>query len=92
MRRVLIRRAITALRRPRFVSLTDRPTNTDLDLDISVRQTLSRLDPVDHTILALAHFEQLSYAEIAVELGIPPGTVASRLHHARAAFKEAWQA
>ena len=34
-------------------------------------------------ILVLRHFEELSYKEIAARLGIPEGTVMSRLFHAR---------
>ena len=37
----------------------------------------------------LKEIEGMSYAEIAEAMTIPPGTVASRLHHARAALKRA---
>ncbi len=37
----------------------------------------------DREILNLRHFEELSYREIAHALGIPEGTVMSRLFHAR---------
>ena len=39
-------------------------------------------------ILYLAHFEQLSYKEIAACLSIPNGTVMSRLWAARKALKK----
>jgi RNA polymerase sigma-70 factor (ECF subfamily) len=38
----------------------------------------------DREILALRHFQELSYREIAAALEIPVGTVMSRLFHARA--------
>ena len=42
-------------------------------------------------ILLLAYFQRLSYAQISEELGIPLGTVKSRLHSAVAAFAKRWQ-
>lgn len=38
-------------------------------------------------IIVLKHFEDLTYREIAETLGIPEGTVMSRLYHARLALK-----
>lgn len=42
-------------------------------------------------ILLLAYFQRLSYTQIADQLGIPVGTVKSRLHAAVAAFAKRWQ-
>jgi RNA polymerase sigma-70 factor, ECF subfamily len=42
-------------------------------------------------ILLLAYFQRLTYAQIADDLGIPLGTVKSRLHSAVAGFARAWQ-
>ncbi len=42
-------------------------------------------------ILLLAYFQRLSYAQIADELGIPLGTVKSRLHSAVATFAKRWR-
>jgi RNA polymerase sigma-70 factor, ECF subfamily len=39
-------------------------------------------------ILMLREIEGCSYAEIAARLDVPPGTVMSRLHHARRDLKE----
>jgi len=41
-------------------------------------------------ILLLAYFQRLSYANIAEDLGIPLGTVKSRLHAAVASFAQGW--
>jgi RNA polymerase sigma-70 factor (ECF subfamily) len=47
------------------------------------QRALARLAPRDREILALRHYEDLSYKEIATALEIPEGTVMSRLFHAR---------
>ena len=43
-------------------------------------------------ILLLSYFHQFPYKQIAVMLGIPLGTVKSRLHAAVASFAERWEA
>jgi len=91
LRRILVRRAITSLSKPRQAPAGEPTAVGDAVLAISVRQTLDRLSALDRTLLALVHFEELSYAEIAELLNVPVGTVGSRLHAARAAFKEAWR-
>ncbi|MHB8635382.1 MAG: RNA polymerase sigma factor [Fimbriimonadaceae bacterium] len=91
IQKVLVRRALTALPQRRIESAVEASYEYDPNLALAVRQTLERLSAMDRTILALTHFEELSYAEIADVLNIPVGTVGSRLHAARAAFKEAWQ-
>ncbi len=55
-----------------------------------VRQTLAKLHPQARQILILCDMEKLSYGEVAAILSIPEGTVKSRLHRARWAFKEEW--
>lgn len=53
------------------------------DLRTKLASALDQL-PDDHReILILRHFQELSYKEIAECLGIPQGTVMSRLHAAR---------
>jgi RNA polymerase sigma-70 factor (ECF subfamily) len=42
----------------------------------------------DREILALRHFKDLSYKEIAAALSVPEGTVMSRLFHARRRLRE----
>lgn len=53
-----------------------------------VRDTLERLGDADQQILYLYYFKELPQAEIASRLGIPVGTVKSRLHHAKNRFRE----
>ncbi len=59
--------------------------------DAQVQQALQRLQPALREVLLLAYFQRLSYQQIADDLGIPLGTVKSRMHSAVAAFARAWQ-
>jgi len=53
-----------------------------------VWQAVSELAPAKREILVLRDYHDLAYAEIAKVLGIPIGTVMSRLHAARKALRE----
>ena len=52
-------------------------------------RAFARLSVDDRAILVLHHHEELGVAEIAERLGIPIGTVKSRLHRARGALQRA---
>jgi RNA polymerase sigma-70 factor (ECF subfamily) len=52
-----------------------------------VWEAIRRLGPRDREILILREFQGLTYAEIAVVLAIPRGTVMSRLHQARSRLR-----
>ena len=59
------------------------------------RKVQSALDALPlplREILLLAYFQRLTYSQVAEELGIPLGTVKSRLHAAVAAFAREWKA
>jgi RNA polymerase sigma-70 factor (ECF subfamily) len=62
-----------------------------VDNDAIVRG-FDRMRPQDRTILVLHHVEERPVAEIARSLGIPVGTVKSRLHAARSALEKAMEA
>jgi RNA polymerase sigma-70 factor (ECF subfamily) len=49
-----------------------------------VRQALQRLDEIYRSVLVLRHYENLKFREIAEVLGIPEGTVKSRMSEALA--------
>ena len=51
---------------------------------------LRSLKPRDRDVLLLSALGELSYAEVAEALGIPPGTVGSRLTRARRAVRSAF--
>lgn len=58
--------------------------------DDLVTDTLLRLSPQDQQVLRLCYWHDLPLNEIARRLGIPVGTVKSRLHHARERFRSAY--
>ncbi|MBQ7848333.1 MAG: RNA polymerase sigma factor [Clostridia bacterium] len=58
--------------------------------DDQVLETLHRLSPQDQLVLRLCYWLDLPLNEIARRLGIPVGTVKSRLHHARERFRCAY--
>lgn len=102
LRRVVTNLSINALqrtRRPRAIPeySTDRALRSDRRPDEpmdtqerlrDLRAAMDRLDPPKRTILMLRASEQMSYEEIATHLGVPVGTVMSRLNRARAALME----
>lgn len=66
-------------------SLALSPTD---DRVTAARETIAGLSPLQREILDLRFSQDLSYAEIAQVLGIPVGTVRSRLHHAVAEVRQ----
>jgi len=57
-----------------------------------VKRVVARMPVKLREILILAYFHKFSYAEIAGILGVPVGTVKSRLHTAVGRFAEDWNA
>jgi RNA polymerase sigma factor (sigma-70 family) len=68
-------------------SLPDRPAASPEGL-VDIDDVLARLPVAQRVVLVLRAREGLTEQEIAATLGIPAGTVKSRLHRARAAFRE----
>jgi RNA polymerase sigma-70 factor (ECF subfamily) len=95
-RRHVVRAALKAAgRRGRVVELDLAAAAPDGELDRAVdtrtlARAFDRLDARDRLLLTLHHFWDLPIAETAAHLGIPEGTVKSRVHYAmdrlRAAF------
>src|SRR5262249_38278573 len=65
------------------VEIAVRPTQLERVALAEVAAELERLPPGQREVLMLATVEELRYEEIARELGIPVGTVMSRLSRAR---------
>jgi RNA polymerase sigma-70 factor (ECF subfamily) len=70
-------------------TLTDRDASFEGLVDID--DAMARLPLAQRVVLVLRTREGLSEHEIAVTMGIPAGTVKSRLHRARAAFRKEWE-
>lgn len=73
----------------------ESPLRTDLPLEqrelaARVGAALDRLDPHHREVLVLCTFEDRSVDEAAALLGVPAGTVKSRLFHARRRFEVAY--
>jgi len=83
----------TARRAPRIPTAVSDPwPKLDEQLDAEARRpelkrALESLTDDEREVLLLVAWEQLSQAEIAFVLGVPPGTVRSRLHRARTAMR-----
>lgn len=76
-------RAVRERRRRDALALQPGAPPADPDRQLALRQALSRLDPELRTLLTLHHVEGLTGPELADLLGLPLGTVKSRLHAAR---------
>ncbi len=95
--RIVVNEALRqAKRQSLFRSLPDllmtrEPTPEELIQTSEDRERLQRaiqhLTPAHRAVIVLRYYEDLSEAEMAEVLGVPPGTVKSRLHHARAALE-----
>ncbi|RMG22775.1 MAG: sigma-70 family RNA polymerase sigma factor [Armatimonadetes bacterium] len=55
-----------------------------------VEKVLNQLPPDLRLTLVLREMEQMSYEEVAETMGVPVGTVRSRLHTARERFRALW--
>ena len=80
-------------RRHRARSLQWEPVDGRPDRTLRLEQrdllrcSMQRLEPEQRSIFLLREVEELSYREIAVTLGIPEGTVGSRLNRVRRALR-----
>jgi RNA polymerase sigma-70 factor (ECF subfamily) len=65
--------------------------HVDTERVLMVRECLASLPERLRVVLALRGEEELDYSEIAEILGLPVGTVRSRLHEARQLFARRWK-
>jgi len=76
---------------PRDVAGDDPPLDQTLDASerqAAVQRALSDLDPHDRSIVVLRDMEDRSYEEMAAILGLPLGTVKSRLARSRERLRQ----
>jgi RNA polymerase sigma-70 factor, ECF subfamily len=64
------------------------PVAPDQEQRPDLERALAALDPADRELVLLKHLGGMTYAELGARLGIPPGTVMSRLFHARRRLKD----
>lgn len=78
---------------PRPMEIADPKDRTDAPAELAerhrhVREAMAGLDPHERAALTLREMEDKTYEEIADLLGLPLGTVKSRIARARATLKE----
>jgi len=64
------------------------PPSDALDVRMDLLEVLSGLSPEHREVVVLRELEGMSYDEIAGVLGVPRGTVESRLFRAREKLRE----
>lgn len=93
LRKSAVRRTLRALRgRRETIPLEGLPLSSvdpsvALDASLQVRSLLACLPSHHRAVLVLRELEELDYREIAALLGVPVGTVRSRLFAARERFR-----
>jgi len=94
VRRIAVREAIKlaqARRDPLLLDrLPERAAGEAAEVGADIADVLRRLTPEQRAILVLRDLEGFSEAEAATLLGVERGTVKSRLHRARQAFRRRW--
>ena len=92
--RICVRLCMDRLRLKRVdtteYDLTSTTVNDEIEDRLLVQKLLDRMPYDLRTTLVLRELEQLSYEEIADSMGVPVGTVRSRLHAARLKFRSLW--
>lgn len=65
----------------------DSPGRVGVEHQLDLATGIQQLPPKQRAVVHLFYVEELTVEEIATAVRIPPGTVKSRLHHAREALK-----
>jgi RNA polymerase sigma-70 factor (ECF subfamily) len=74
-------------------AVSEQPIAAEPDARLeAAREVIASLPALQREILDLRFAHALSYAEMAIALGVPVGTVRSRLHHAVALLRQRLEA
>ena len=99
VRRIAVREAIRVARQARReppidtgVVAPDIPRFGDDATAVEIRAVLDGLAPEHRAVLVLRHVDDMTEEEMSDALGVPAGTVKSRLNRARTAFRQGWTA
>ncbi len=100
--RLVVRFSLAEARRQRRLGVVVKPISADVpephdELDgVSARDQLERafrnISPDHRAVLVLHHYLGLSHAEMAKAMGVPAGTISSRLHRATEQMRAALDA
>ncbi|WP_445526198.1 RNA polymerase sigma factor [Streptomyces cyslabdanicus] len=99
VRAVTVREAVRVARRSasetpadpeEIARLRDLLPSVGGELSVEVRDLLARLPLRHRTVLVLRELEGLDERATAELIGVPEGTVKSRLNRARSSFRKAW--
>ena len=72
--------------------LSDREPKVDIERQMDLTAAIRTLPPMHRAVVHLFYREDLTVEEVAAVLDVPPGTVKSRLHHAREALRRQLEA
>lgn len=93
VRTIATREALRVARRaatePPTGTVTDRAAAAT-DLSVELWDQLARMQPAERAVIVLRDLEGFDEHQVAQLLEIPAGTVKSRLHRARARFRQTW--
>jgi RNA polymerase sigma factor (sigma-70 family) len=96
VRRITVREAVRAAHRGRAVPVDPAELDAvmlsvpDGATAVEVRGILASLSPEQRAVLTLRYLDGLNEEDMLDVLNVPAGTVKSRLHRARNAFRERW--
>ena len=90
----IARRSVVNQLRDKYADQPQQPSYGEPDLAdqvvdrVDVRRLVDKVPVVEREVLVLFHLEDMSLEECAEVLGVPVGTVKSRLHRARRLIRE----